>query len=317
MAEEAGEDTPPTGSPKGAPPQTSSASQNGEGQIFNIDTAYKPRRLETQADALRRRAAGRRTRSKTERKQGRYITHRLPRGPITDVAFDATLRAAAPYQRSRRTGVTHRAVILEQGDLREKVRVRRTRNAVCFVVDASWSMAAETRMQATKAAVLSLLRDAYQRRDLVGLVSFSRDRANVLLPLTNSVELAQRRLQSMPTGGKTPLSRGMLLGYELLARARARDREILPLMVLLTDGHANVAMTQLPPQQEAYQLADFIAAQQIPAVVIDTELPNFYRGLAKELSEHLQASYYQLEELSVGLADLVRSQLLAVQSSDR
>ncbi len=231
---------------------------------------------------------------------------------MNDVAFDATLRAAAPFQRERRRPHIKRAVILKRSDLREKIRVRRTRNAVCFVVDASWSMAAETRMQATKAAVISLLRDAYQRRDLVGLVSFSRDRATVLLPLTNSAELAQRRLRTMPTGGKTPLSRGMLLGFEVLARARARDREILPLMVLLTDGHANVAMTNMPPQQEAYQLADFIAAQKIPAVVIDTELPNFYRGLAKELADHLNAAYYQLEELNVGLAELVRSQLETV-----
>ncbi len=261
---------------------------------------------------MRRRAAGRRTRTRTERKQGRYITSRVPRGPLTDVAFDATLRAAAPFQRNRKRPHIRRAIILERTDLREKVRVRRTRNAVCFVVDASWSMAAETRMQATKAAVLSLLRDAYQRRDLVGLVSFARDRATVLLPLTNSVEMAQRRLRTMPTGGKTPLSRGMMVGYELLARAKSRDREILPLMVLLTDGHANVAMSNMPPQQEAYQLADFIAAQDIPAVVIDTELPNFYRGLAKELAEHLKASYYQLEELSSGLAELVRAQLTPI-----
>ncbi len=258
---------------------------------------------------MRRKAGGRRTRTKTERKQGRYITSRIPRGELTDVAFDATLRAAAPYQKQRRRPNVRRAVMLEKVDLREKVRVRRTRNAVCFVVDASWSMAAETRMQATKAAVLSLLRDAYQRRDLVGLVSFARDKATVLLPLTNSVEMAQRRLKTMPTGGKTPLSRGMLVGFEMLAKARLRDKEILPLMVLLTDGHANVGMTNQPPQQEAYQLAEFIASQNIPAVVIDTELPNFYRGLAKELADRMKASYYQLEELSVGLAELVRSQL--------
>ncbi|MFD3165624.1 VWA domain-containing protein [Herpetosiphon sp. NSE202] len=256
---------------------------------------------------MRRKAGGRRTRTRTERKQGRYITSRVPRGQLTDVAFDATLRVAAPFQRQRRQPHIKRAVVLHRSDLREKVRVRRTRNAVCFVVDASWSMAAETRMQATKAAVLSLLRDAYQRRDLVGLVSFARDRATVLLPLTNSVEMAQQRLRTMPTGGKTPLSRGMMAGFELLARAKLRDREILPLMVLLTDGHANVSMTGQPPQQEAYQLAEFIASQQIPTVVIDTELPNFYRGLAKELADRLNGSYYQLEELSVGLAELVRS----------
>jgi len=190
------------------------------------------------------------------------------------------------------------------------VRVRKTRNAVCFVVDASWSMAAEERMRATKAAVLSLLRDAYQRRDRVGLVSFQRDYATLLLPLTNSVELAQRRLQQMPTGGKTPLSRGLLMGYEVLERARRQDPEVMPLLVLLTDGQANVSMGDLPPQAESYALADFIASQSIPAVVIDTEHPIFERGLARQLAHHLKGRYYRLEDVQErGLADLVRAEL--------
>ena len=143
-------------------------------------------------------------------------------------------------------------------------------------------MAAEERMQATKAAVLALLRDAYQRRDQVGLVSFQRDYATLLLPLTSSVELAQRRLCDMPTGGKTPLSRGLMLGYEVLAKAKRQDDEVLPLMVILTDGQANVAMGELPPQTEAYELAKFIAGQDIFAVVIDTEHQMFERGLARK-----------------------------------
>jgi len=201
-------------------------------------------------------------------------------------------------------------VLLRRGDLRQKVRVRKTRNAVCFVVDASWSMAAEERMRSTKAAVLSLLRDAYQRRDRVGLVSFQRDYATLLLPLTNSVELAQKQLQTMPTGGKTPLSRGLLLGYEVLDRARKQDAEVLPLMVLLTDGQANVSMGELPPQAESYMLADFIAAKSIRSVVIDTEHPIFERGLARQLAEHLKGHYYRLDDLREGdLVELVRAEL--------
>jgi Mg-chelatase subunit ChlD len=278
--------------------------------VLGATQPHAVRRVESGASRMQRRAPGRRSKSRTSRKQGRYITSRVPLGRLTDLALDATLRAAAPFQPSRRAPGGRR-VVLERQDLREKVRVRRTRNAVCFVVDASWSMAAEARMQATKAAVLSLLRDAYQRRDRVGLVSFGRDRATVLLPLTNSVELAQRRLAIMPSGGKTPLSRGLVVGYEMLARARLRDPEVLPLLVILTDGHANVAMTTLPPQQEAYRVADFIASQEIPAVVIDTELPNFYRGLARELAQHLAGSYFRLEDLQggAGLAELVRSQM--------
>jgi len=279
---------------------------------------FRTRRLEGSADRKQRRSPGKRSRTRATRKQGRYITSQIvPR--VTDLALDATLREAAIYQRKRRAELMHQPhtahrrrpkVLITRSDLRQKVRVRRTRNAVCFVVDASWSMAAEERMQATKAAVLSLLRDAYQRRDQVGLVSFQRDYARVLLPLTNSVELAQRRLQTMPTGGKTPLARGMLTAFELLERARRQDEEIVPLMVLLTDGQANVAIGNAPPQQEAYAIADLIAARDIRAIVIDTEHPNFERGLSRRLSEHLKGRYYRLEDLhDDGLVQAVRRQM--------
>ncbi len=274
---------------------------------------FQPKRLEGNRDRLQRRSPGKRSRTRTTRKQGRYITSR-PARRVTDLALDATLREAAPYQRQRReedvAAERKRRVIVRRGDLRQKVRVRKTRNAVCFVVDASWSMAAEERMRSTKAAVFSLLRDAYQRRDRVGLVSFQRDYATLLLPLTNSVELAQRQLQQMPTGGKTPLSRGLLLGYEVLDRARRHDPEVVPLLVLLTDGQANVSMGDLPPQAESYALADFIAAQSIRSVVIDTEHPIFERGLARQLAHHLKGTYYRLEDLQEGgLVDLVRAEL--------
>jgi len=291
-------------------------------------------RMEGQRDRKQRRAGGRRSRTRTARKQGRYITSTRV-GRVTDLALDATLREAAPYQRQRRAGSTEQPesdeqavgvpgngspsptpenwkpkIILRRGDLRQKVRVRQTRNAVCFVVDASWSMAAEERMHSTKAAVLSLLRDAYQRRDRVGLVSFQRDYAQVLLPLTNSVDLARKCLQTMPTGGKTPLARGLLTGYEMLAQARLQDQEVIPLLVLLTDGQANVSMSDIPPQTEAYRVAEFIAVNDIRAIVIDTEHPNFERGLARQLAEHLKGLYYHLEDLDEGgLAQMVRMQM--------
>lgn len=290
---------------------------NGEARkVLQAAQQFQPKRLDGERDKLQRRAAGKRTKTRTTRKQGRYITSR-PARRVTDLALDATLREAAIFQRERRAArdqiarerQPHR-VLLRRSDLRQKVRVRKTRNAVCFVVDASWSMAADERMRATKAAVLSLLRDAYQRRDRVGLVSFQRDYATLLLPLTNSVEMAQARLQSMPTGGKTPLSRGMLLGFEVLDRARRQDEEVMPLMVVLTDGQANVSMTEMPPQAESYTLADYIATQDVRAVVIDTEHPMFERGLARQLAEHLQGSYYRLDDLRDGdLVELVRAEL--------
>lgn len=297
------------------PAQDAQAQQSADtsGTSMQIDPTqtFKVRKVGAAADRQTRRASGKRSRSRTSRKSGRYVRSRPVQDRLTDVALDATIRAAAPYQRQRRERTqSKRAVLLERSDYRQKVRVRRTRNLICFVVDASWSMAAEQRMQATKNAVLSLLRDAYQRRDHVGLVSFQRDGARVLLPLTNSVELAEQRLRSMPSGGKTPLTHGLLLGYEVLDRARRRDAEVLPLMVVLTDGQANVSLTGMRPQEEAYRMAEFVAQAGIESIVIDTEHPNFVRGLARTLAERLGGPYYHIAELGErALAGVVRQTL--------
>lgn len=312
------------------------------GVTYESSGLFRPRRMEGQRDRKPHDAAGRRSQCQTSTRQGRYVSSR--RVPlVTDLAFDATLREAAPHQRQRQReaarsfpGAARPKILLTRNDLRQKVRIRRTRNAVCFVVDASWSMAAEERMRATKGAVLSLLRDAYQRRDHVGLVSFQRSYATILLPLTNSVELAQRHLHAMPVGGKTPLARGLLTGFELLQRARHRNPDVIPLMVILTDGQANVAMSNLPPHIETSRIAHFIAQQQIRSIVIDTECPHIETGLglgtvtsahasrlnaiysqleggkARRLAEHLQGEYYRLEDIREhGLADMVRTRLHA------
>lgn len=303
--------------PREAAGHDDSSSKNKGEKTINSSQPFKVRRLSAQADRQQRRAGGKRSKTRTKRKTGRYISSRATREKITDLALDATIRAAAPFQQVRRARagasggrtVRRRKVLLERPDYRQKVRVRRTRNAICFVVDASWSMAAEQRMQATKGAVLSLLKDAYQRRDRVGLVSFQRDSARVLLPLTNSVDLAERRLRSMPTGGKTPLTHGLLLGFELLDRAKRRDPEVLPLMVVLTDGQANVSLTGMRPQEEAYRIADFIAEAGVESIVIDTEHPSFVRGLAQALAQHLDAPYYHIADLGdQALVAVVRQQ---------
>jgi magnesium chelatase subunit D len=286
--------------------------QSGSDTLATPDEPFKVQRVSAQADRRERIAGGKRSKSRTRRKSGRYIGSRPPLQRLTDLALDATIRAAAPYQGQRRQRTTkRRALLLERSDYREKIRVRRTRNLICFVVDASWSMAAEQRMQATKSAVVSLLKDAYQRRDQVGLVSFQRNGANVLLPLTSSVELAQQRLRTMPSGGKTPLTHGLLMGYEVLHRALRRDPEALPLMVVLTDGQANVSLTGMRPQEEAYRMADWVADAGIESIVIDTEHPNFVRGLARALAQHLRAPYYHLAQLGEGaLVDVVRQQIM-------
>ena len=167
------------------------------GQKIASSQEFVPRRLDTQLDRLTRKQAGRRSRTKTDRKRGRYIQSRLPKGDkVRDLAFDATFRAAAPHQIRRDR--THMALALEKSDLREKVRVRRSANLILFVVDASWSMAVAERMEATKGAILSLLTDAYQRRDRVGLIVFNKNDAHLVLPPTNSVQLARKAISGLP-----------------------------------------------------------------------------------------------------------------------
>jgi len=177
------------------------------------------------------------------------------------------------------------------------VRVKRTANLVLFVVDASWSMAVAERMAATKGAILSLLTDAYQRRDRVGLVVFQKDRATMVLPPTNSIHLARRALAEIPVGGKTPLSAGLYLAYQVIHRERVLHPDVLPLLILLTDGAGNVSMSGVPPQEEAHRIARQIAEDEIRAVVINMEHAAFDQGLAQALAEHLESPCYTLGEI--------------------
>ena len=195
-------------------------------------------------------------------------------------------------------------------DLQKKVRVRRAANLVIFVVDASWSMAVAERMAATKGAILSLLTDAYQRRDRVGLVVFQKDRANLVLPPTNSVQLAQRALADIPVGGKTPLSAGLILAHEVIKKERRLHPEVMALMILLTDGAGNVALGNISPQDEAHNLSDEIAHDDIHSVVINMEHAAFDQGLAKALAEHLKAPCYSLADLKAdSLYQTVRAEM--------
>jgi len=263
--------------------------------LVNVGKTFRPQKLQTPLDKLPRKIAGKRSRTRTERKRGRYISSRPMKGKPSDIAFDATLRQAAPYQINR----SHKdvALAIEKQDLRQKVRVRRAANLILFVVDASWSMAAAERMIATKGAIMSLLIDAYQKRDRVGLVVFQKEEARVVLPPTSSVDLAENALKEIPVGGKTPLSAGLLLAHQVLIRERMKDREVMPLMIVVTDGAGNVSMTDLPPQEEAYKVAAMIKKADLRAVVINTEHEAFDRGLAQELADNLGAPCYTLKQL--------------------
>ncbi len=267
------------------------------GNPVKIGDTFDPDVIESPLDRMNRRTSGRRSQTRTETKRGRYIQSRPANGELTDIAFDATIRAAAPFQLERQSPDNKVAFSIRKHDLQRKVRVKQTANLILFVVDASWSMAVAERMSAAKGAVLSLLTDAYQRRDRVGMIVFQKDRAQIVLPPTNSIELARRHLADIPIGGKTPLSAGLNLAYEVIKREEIAHPDIQPLMILLTDGVGNVSITKLPPQEEAYKIADKFAEEDIPCVVINMEHKEFDKGLASEVANHLDASYYCLTDL--------------------
>ncbi|MBL8057591.1 MAG: VWA domain-containing protein [Anaerolineales bacterium] len=255
--------------------------------------------MDTPLDKLTRKQGGRRSRTRTDRKRGRYIQARPAHGNTSDIAFDATLRAAAPLQLARSEEREERQVAfsIEMEDLQKKVRVKRAANLILFVVDASWSMAVAERMQATKGAIMSLLTDAYQRRDRVGLIVFQKNKATMVLPPTNSVQLAQRALADIPVGGKTPLSAGLTLAFETLMQEKRSHPDVMPLMILLTDGAGNVSLTSLPPAEEGYRIADQFKDQHLRCVVINMEHAAFDQGLARKLAEHLGCECYTLHDL--------------------
>ena len=208
----------------------------------------------------------------------------------TDIAFDATVRAAAPHQLRRRAeaapSVEAPALHLERQDLRQKVRRRRTGTLIVFVVDASASMDAEQRMQATKGAVLSLLRDAYVRRDKVALVVFSGRTARVVLQPTSSVDLAEHRLQRLAVGGTTPLTHGIVAGLRLIRTERLRDVSVYPLLVLISDGRGNISLFGEEPLVEAQRLAEQLAAENVHTLVIDSARDHSVRAGLPRIGTH-------------------------------
>ena len=236
--------------------------------------------------------------SKTKR--GRYIQSRPAPRDRSDVAFDATLRAAAPYQRHRKALKDERQVAfaVRSDDFQKKIRVRKTANLILFLVDGSWSMAVAERMKATKGAILSLLTDAYQRRDRVGLVVFQKDRATLVLAPTNSVLLAQRALSNIPVGGKTPLSAGLEMAWEVIQREKILHPDVQPLLIVLTDGAGNVPLTPgRPVVEEMAELAGLFSNEKIHSVVINMEQKVFDSGLAQRLAENMNAVCYTIEDL--------------------
>jgi magnesium chelatase subunit D len=235
-----------------------------------------------------------------------------------DLALDATMRAAAPYQCKR--SHDNLAICIEPQDIREKVRERKTSTLLVFVVDASGSMGTKL-MTETKGAIMYLLMEAYQKRDRVCMLAFKGDGSEILLPPTDSIELAKQKLEELPTGGKTPLCSGLIQGYEVVRNSLRKNPDILPLLVLITDGRANVGANKNRSYEgifhsrlyeELYAVADAMAQEpRLRCMVIDAEEKRMGAfGKAQKLAERMGAKYLVLEELRSGnIAKAVREEL--------
>ncbi|MEA2045083.1 MAG: putative cobaltochelatase [Euryarchaeota archaeon] len=264
------------------------------GDPIDAGRVEMPRRRDKK---VRRKMSGRRMSSISLRNSGRYIRHRLPQG-WRDIAVDATIRAAAPYQKTR-TGSN--AINVEGRDIREKERVRKMSAVVLFVVDASGSMGSTRRMESAKGAILSMLMDSYQKRDKIGMVAFKGDEAELIFPPSSSVDLAMRCLSELPTGGRTPLSAGLSKGLRTLQGEIKKDDETKPILVLISDGRANVSLGG-KIKDELMEIAEETRISGVHTVVIDTEVVgrsfmNMRLGYCREIAEASDGRYYPISSL--------------------
>ena len=266
-------------------------------------------------DRQYRKGSGRRLMTKTKDTRGRMIRAYQDEHALQDLALVDTLRAAAPYQRLRTATKTEQeklssqsqqlkhqggkglSIVIKPQDYRRKAREKRIGAYQLFVVDASGSMAARHRMEATKAAILSLLRDSYIHRDSVGLIVFRKESAEVLLPFTRSVERAERLLASMPTGGKTPLAHGLLMAYTMCDKLLRAHRAERIQIICITDGRATSGASE-DPVGEAKQWARILGTLPVDYIVIDTETGFIKLGLAKELCKLMNGSYYAMDSIT-------------------
>lgn len=248
--------------------------------------------------------SGRRSARQTREARGRYYRYSMERLG-RPVALDATLRAAAPHQ-ARRRKYKENGFIIKNQDVREKVYRKKTGRLVLFVVDASGSVGSLNRMSEAKSAVMSLLSDAYQKRDRVGMLCFHGTRAKVLLPPTNSVEMAGRLLEELPTGGKTPMAAALVCTHDLISMEMAKDPGLTPLIIIMTDGRPNIPLNPaMDPWREVLQMAGQMAQDaRLRFLLVDTD-QGYYNDykLTHDLADRLRAPRLTLEDLRQGKLD--------------
>ncbi|MDO4203490.1 MAG: VWA domain-containing protein [Selenomonadaceae bacterium] len=244
--------------------------------------------------------SGKQNTVRTREKQGRYVKSEMnSRSKELDLAFDATVRAAAPFQRLRRAQENSaRALIIRPEDYRQRVREKRTGINLLFVVDASGSMGAKKRMGIVKGVIMGLLQQAYQKRNRVGLIAFRRDTAEVMLPVTRSVDLAEKLLRELPTGGKTPLAEALECVSGQLYGLEHQQEQQETVVILLTDGRTSAQYKGDDPVQRVMEQAERLSTANASFVIIDTESGYLRLGIARKLAQLLNGAYYTLPKLS-------------------
>ena len=297
-----GDATPPE-----LPPDDEEQPQSGANEdVFGTGESFQVKPLNL--DALDRRARashGRRTTSRVRDHRGRYVGAAMPEGRVTDLAVDATVRAASPFQ-IRRGAYTdsNLALKVESWDLRQKVRESQVGNLVVFLVDSSGSMGAQQRMVATKGAVISLLMDAYQRRDRVAMIAFRGVKSEVVLPPTDSPKLAQQRLDNLPTGGRTPMAQALADAQRLIRQQRQRSPDTPPLLAIVSDCRANVGIAGGDPFDETLRLCEALKQDKVHSIVLDPAPRSNRFGLVERVADALGGEYIPLTELR---ADAIRA----------
>ena len=266
-------------------------------QHFRVGNDFQLKEFGHISDKRTRNGQGKRTNIRSAAKSGRYLYACINQGK-KDLALDATIRAAAPFQKHR--DKKGKAISIYPQDIREKVRQKKMANVLVFVVDASGSMGANQRMIETKGAVLSLLKDAYIKRDKVALIVFRGDSAQVILPPTRSVERGYRCLEELETGGKTPLNAGISKGVQVIKSELKKDINCMPMLIVITDGKGNVSLDEnKKPKEELLEIGKKVKELSIAdSMVIDIEKKGFMQfGIAKELANIMDATYYSVDTL--------------------
>jgi len=276
-------------------------------QVFEIGDTFTVRRFQFRRDRVKRGSSGRKVKTLSHDKRGRYVKS-VERGFENDIAIDATIRAAAPWQKLRGAG---EILSIRPEDILFKQREKRIGHLTIFVVDGSGSMGAQNRMTATKGAIQSLLLDSYQKRDKIAMIVFRKDQAELVLPPTSSVVWASRLLREIPVGGKTPLSAGLWRAYNLIQRIRLKAPETRFLVTLITDGKANQSMTAMSPAEEVRRMAMSLRELAYAEfIVVDTEnTSSFVRtGSARKVAADLGAQYWATDNLKAeSLASLIQN----------